>query len=56
MGFFQWSGRSGNTTTVSPDFWMFAIVAVAFTLLTIGVFLACTIDKSNRVKAKLHIV
>ncbi|KAK6452079.1 hypothetical protein FP744_10008330 [Trichoderma asperellum] len=56
MGFFQWSGQSGNTTTVSPDFWIFALVAVAFTLITIGVFLACTIGRSNRVKSKLHIV
>ncbi|KAK1247141.1 hypothetical protein MKX08_000943 [Trichoderma sp. CBMAI-0020] len=56
MGFFQWSGQSGNTRTVSPDVWIFALVAVAFTLLTIGVFVACTIGRSSRVKAKLHIV
>ncbi|KAL6906595.1 hypothetical protein GGI43DRAFT_395250 [Trichoderma evansii] len=56
MGFFQWSGQSGNATTVSPDVWIFALVAVAFTLITIGVFLACTIGRSNRVRAKLHLV
>lgn len=56
MGFFQWSGESGNTRTVSPDVWIFVLVAVAFTLLTIGVFAACTIGRSSRVRAKLHIV
>ncbi|KAL7783246.1 hypothetical protein V8C37DRAFT_397392 [Trichoderma ceciliae] len=56
MGFFQWRGQSDNTTTVSPDVWIFALVAIAFTLLTIGVFLACTISRSNNIRAKLHLV
>ncbi|KAL7919500.1 hypothetical protein ACQKWADRAFT_322988 [Trichoderma austrokoningii] len=56
MGFFQWSGQSGSTRTVSPDVWIFALVAVAFTLITMGVFLVCTVCRSSRIRAKLHIV
>lgn len=56
MGFFQWSGQSNNTTTVSPDLWIFALAAVTFTLLTVGVFLACTMNRGNKMGAKLHIV
>ncbi|KAL7946863.1 hypothetical protein V8C42DRAFT_364151 [Trichoderma barbatum] len=56
MGFFQWRGQGDNTTTVSPDFWIFGLAAGTFTLLTVGVFLACTMDKGNRMRDPLHIV
>ncbi|KAL6689734.1 hypothetical protein J3F84DRAFT_391494 [Trichoderma pleuroticola] len=56
MGFFQWRGQGDNTTTVSPDLWVFGLCAAAFTLLTVGVFLACTMNRGNRMRAKLHIV
>ncbi|KAL7905496.1 hypothetical protein GGI35DRAFT_483614 [Trichoderma velutinum] len=56
MGFFQWRGQGDNTTTVSPDLWVFGLSAAVFTLLTVGVFLACTVNRENRMRAKLHIV
>ncbi|KAL6815020.1 hypothetical protein J3E69DRAFT_346588 [Trichoderma sp. SZMC 28015] len=56
MGFFQWRGQDDHTTTVSPDFWVFGLSAAAFTLLTVGVFLACTMNRGNRIRDKLHIV
>lgn len=56
MGFFQWRGQGDGTTTVSPDLWVFGLSAAAFTLLTVGVFLACTMNRGNRMRAKLHIV
>ncbi|KAL6823327.1 hypothetical protein V8C40DRAFT_247851 [Trichoderma camerunense] len=56
MGFFQWRGQDANTTTVSPDFWVFGLSAAIFTLLTVGVFLACTMNRGTRMREKLHIV
>ncbi|UKZ53295.1 hypothetical protein TrVGV298_007087 [Trichoderma virens] len=56
MGFFQWRGQGDNTTTVSPDFWVFGLAAVVFTLLTVGIFLACTMNRRNKMKNKLHVV
>ncbi|UKZ79086.1 hypothetical protein TrVFT333_006836 [Trichoderma virens FT-333] len=56
MGFFQWRGQGDNTTTVSPDLWVFGLSAAVFTLLTVGVFLVCTMNRGKRMRAKLHIV
>ncbi|PTB81850.1 hypothetical protein M440DRAFT_1397020 [Trichoderma longibrachiatum ATCC 18648] len=56
MGFFQWRGQSESTTTVSPDLWIFGLAAVAFTLITVGVFLVCTMRRRDSVRSKLHLV
>ncbi|PTB65185.1 hypothetical protein BBK36DRAFT_1121641 [Trichoderma citrinoviride] len=56
MGFFQWRGQSESTTTVSPDLWIFGLAAVAFTLITVGVFLVCTMRRRDSVMSKLHLV
>ncbi|KAL6859302.1 hypothetical protein J3F83DRAFT_749672 [Trichoderma novae-zelandiae] len=56
MGFFQWRGQSESTTTVSPDLWIFGLAAVSFTLITVAVFLVCTMRRENSTRSKLHLV
>ncbi|KAL7935688.1 hypothetical protein V8C35DRAFT_259805 [Trichoderma chlorosporum] len=56
MGFFQWREQSDSTTTVSPDLWIFGLSAGAFTLLTVGIFLVCTMNRRSRTANRLHMV
>lgn len=40
MGFFHWT-KDGDSETVSPYVWIYVIVTMTLTFLTLAVFYAC---------------
>jgi hypothetical protein len=44
MGFFQWTKEDGEGNgMLSPYFWVYVVVAVRLTILTMLVFYVCTL-------------
>ncbi len=48
MTFFDWFGQSGSGTVVSSYFWIYVLVTVSFTLLTIGTWWYFVVYRPSR--------
>lgn len=52
MDFFQWK-KDDDGRIVSPLFWVYVVVALALTFVTIGIFWACTPIKRRKTEHEL---
>lgn len=52
MDFFQWPGSSDSVVT--PYIWVYAIVAIGLTVVTVGAFMVFNVRKTRQFQSREH--